>query len=106
MEQDRDLIARMTQAILELFPGCPPQEARAIAAHTAARGSGRVGRTSRGRALEREALRAAVVAAIRHNHTRYDRLLMRGWSRNDARDAVRDVIDRIVESWSFPPGRR
>jgi len=105
-EQDRDLIARMTQAILELFPGCPPHEARGIAAHTAARGSGRVGRTSRGRALEREALRAAVVAAIRHNHTRYDRLLMRGWSRIDARDAVRDVIDRIVESWSFPPGRR
>ena len=105
-EQDRELIARMTQAVLELFPGCPPHEARGIAAHTAARGSGRVGRTSRGRALEREALRAAVVAAIRHNHTRYDRLLMRGWSRIDARDAVRDVIDRIVESWSFPPGRR
>lgn len=105
-EQDRNLIARMAQAILEQFPGCPPEEVRAIAAHTAARGSGRVGRTSAGRALEREALSAAVVAAIRHNHTRYDRLLMRGWSRIEARDAVRDVIDRIVESWRFPPGRR
>ena len=105
-EQDRNLIARMAQAILEQFPGCPPEEARAIAAHTAARGSGRVGRTSAGRALEREALSAAVVAAVRHNHTRYDRLLMRGWSRVEARDAVRDVIDRIVESWRFPPGRR
>ena len=104
-EQDRELVARMTQAILGLFPSCPPEEAGAIAAHTAARGSGRVGRTSAGRALEPEALTAAVVAAIRHNHTRYDQLLMRGWSRIDARDAVRDVIERIIESWRSPPGR-
>src|SRR5947199_2739591 len=27
-EQDRDLVARMTQAILELFPSCPTEEAR------------------------------------------------------------------------------
>jgi hypothetical protein len=105
-EQDRDLVARMTQAILGLFPGCPREEARAIATHTAARGSGRVGRTSAGRTLEPEALTAAVVAAIRHNHTRYDQLLMRGWSRIDARDVVRDVIERIIESWRSPPGRR
>jgi hypothetical protein len=105
-EQDRDLVVRMTQAILELFPSCPTEEARAIAAHTATRGSGRVGRTSAGRALEPEALTAAVVAAIRHNHTRYDQLLMRGWNRNDARDTVRDVIERIIGSWRSPPGRR
>jgi hypothetical protein len=104
-EQDRELVARMTQTILELFPSCPPEEARAIAAHTAARGSGRVGRTSAGRALEPEALTAAVVAAIRHNHTRYDQLLMRGWNRNDARDTVRDAIERIAESWRSSPGR-
>jgi hypothetical protein len=105
-EQDRDLVERMTQAILELFPNCPLKEARAIAAHTATRGSGRVGRTSAGRALEPEALTAAVVAAIRHNHTRYDQLLMRGWNRKDARDTVRDAIGRIVESWRLPPGPR
>ena len=105
-EQDHDLAARMTAAILKLFPGCPSQDARAIAAHTAVRGSGRVGRTSAGRALEAEALTNAVVAAIRHNHTRYDQLLTRGWSRIDARDAVRDVIERVMESWRSPPGRR
>ena len=103
--QDRDLVERMTRAILELLPSCPSEEARAIAAHTATRGSGRVGRTSAGRALEPEALTAAVVAAIRHNHTRYDQLLMREWSRIDARDAVRDVIERIIESWRSPPSR-
>ncbi len=36
-------------------PGCPPEEARAIAAHTSARGSGRAGRKSAGRALEEQA---------------------------------------------------
>lgn len=105
-EQDHDLVARMTQAILDLFPSCPPKEAQAIATHTAVRGSGRVGRTSAGRALQSDALTAAVIAAIRHNHTRYDQLLMRGWNRNDARDAVRDAIERIIESWHLRPGRR
>lgn len=98
-EHDRDLATRMTDAILGLFPGCPPEEARAIAAHTAVRGSGRVGRTSAGRALETEALTAAVVAAVLHNHTNYDQLLMSGWSRIDARIAIRDAVDRVIDFW-------
>src|SRR6184192_402246 len=49
-EQDRDLVTRMTGAILKLFPRCPLQEAQAIAAHAAVRGSGRVGRTFAARA--------------------------------------------------------
>jgi hypothetical protein len=70
-----------------------------IAAHTSVRGSGRVGRTAAGRALDGEALHAAVIAAIRHRHTSYDRLLMQGWDRMDARDAVRDDIDRVLDQW-------
>jgi len=93
----------MAESIRQMFPGCSPEEARAIAAHTSVRGSGRVGRTASGRALEEEALRAAVVAAIRHTHTKYDRLLMKGLSRMDARDAVRDDIDRVLESWRVIP---
>jgi len=101
-QQDQDLGARMTETILRLFPGCPPKEASAIAAHTSVRGSGRVGRTSSGRALEEQALTAAVVAAIRHKHTRYDELLMRGYSRMEARDSIRDAVDRVVERWRRP----
>jgi hypothetical protein len=102
---DRDLNVQMADAILRLFPGCPPEEARAIAAHTAVRGSGRVGRTSAGRGLDPEALTAAVIAAIRHTHTNYDRLLMTGQDRSDARHSVRDAIDRVIERWrsSDPP---
>jgi hypothetical protein len=49
--------------------------------------------------LDEEALRAAVIAAIRHRHTPYDRLLMQGWDRRDARYAVRDDIDRLLDQW-------
>ena len=99
VEQDRDLTIRMIDAILALYPACPPAEAEAIAAHTSRRGSGRVGRTAAGRALEAEALNAAVIAAIRHRHTRYDQLLMRGYGRKDARDAVHDKIYEVLERW-------
>jgi hypothetical protein len=80
-EQDRELIARMTTQIGILFPGCPPKEASAIASHTAARGSGRVGRTSAGKNLDERALIAAVTAAVRHKRTAYDELLTSGLDR-------------------------
>ena len=103
-KQDQVLALRMAESIRQVFPGCPPEEAQTIAAHTSLRGSGRVGRTASGRALEEEALRAAVVAAIRHRYTKYDHLLMRGIGRMDARDAVRDDIDRMLECWRRTPG--
>jgi len=98
-KQDQILTTQMAESIRRMFPGCPLEEARAIARHTSERGSGRVGRTSAGRALEEEALRAAVIAAVRHRHTKYDRLLMSGVGRMEARDAVRDEIDDVLESW-------
>jgi len=63
-KQDQVVAMRMAESIRQMFPGCPPEEVRSIAAHTSVRGSGRVGRTASGRALEEEALRAAVVASI------------------------------------------
>src|SRR5262249_37092785 len=48
-KQDQMLAMRMADSIRQLFPGCPMEEARAIAAHSSVRGSGRVGRTSGGR---------------------------------------------------------
>ena len=103
-KQDQVFVTRMAASIQQMFPGCPPAEAQAIAAHTSVRCSGRVGRSASGRALEEEALRAAVVASIRHRHTKYDRLLMKGLDRMDARDAVRDDIDRVLERWRRSPG--
>jgi hypothetical protein len=98
--QDADLIERMTERILDLYPGCPAKEAAAIAAHTAARGSGRVGRTEAGRALEPEPLRLAVIAAVRHRHTDYDELLMKGVDRSNARRRVSPGIEALLDEWS------
>jgi hypothetical protein len=97
--QDLELVARMTQEIVRLFPGCPGDRAEAIAAHTGVRGSGRVGRTAAGRALDDEAITRAVIASIRHEDTPYDEVLMSGLPRADARERVRGDIDRVLGAW-------
>ena len=98
-EQDCALIAQMAEEIEILFPRCPPKEAAAIAAHTAARGSGRVGRTAAGRNLEERALAAAVTAAVRHEHTEYDALLAAGVERDLARQRVAGQVQAILAAW-------
>ena len=101
-EEDEELVQEMAGKIHALFPGCPPSEALAIARHTAVRGSGRVGRSASGRALDEHALRLAVTASIRHKHTHYDELLMRGLERSEARWAVQDKIEEVLSSWENP----
>jgi len=51
-DEDTELQARMAAEIARIFPRCPPGRAEAIARHTALRGSGRVGRSAAGRALD------------------------------------------------------
>ncbi len=55
-QEDVDLQERMAIEIERLFPGCPPERAESVARHAAKRGSGRVGRTAAGRALDQDAL--------------------------------------------------
>lgn len=97
--QDRELVRRMMERLADLFPGCPRGEILAIAEHTAVRGSGRVGRTAEGRNLEEEALRAAMIAAIRHTHTNYDSLLGSGLDRALARGRVADRVEEVLNAW-------
>lgn len=97
--EDRDLVERMAVRLLNVFPRCSQAEAKSIAEHTAARGSGRVGRTAAGRDLEEGALTAAVAAAIRHNHTNYDALLASGLDRALARQQVADRVHAILTMW-------
>ena len=68
-EQDVDFKAAFAAAILRQFPGCPNDRAQEVAAHAAQRGSGRVGRSAAGRALDPEAVRLALVASVRHEST-------------------------------------
>lgn len=98
--EDAEFVGEMTNAILVQFPGCPPDEARQIATHAGERGSGRVGRSAAGRAFDTRAIELAVRAHIRHGHTNYDALLMRGVARLDAREQIRDRIEEVVHGWS------
>jgi hypothetical protein len=96
---DEKLVSAMARAIRTIYANCPAMEAERIARHTAERGSGRVGRTAGGRNLEERALRLAVEAWVRHNHTRYDEHLLDGMERSDAREMVRDEVDDVLRRW-------
>ncbi|NMR30610.1 DUF2293 domain-containing protein [Crystallibacter degradans] len=98
-EADSQLADRMGGEISRLLPGCPPQRAAAIAAHTAARGSGRVGRTAAGQRLDQKALELAAVASIRHQDTDYDALLMAGIPREEARERVAEKVGEVLDHW-------
>ncbi|MFE9371470.1 DUF2293 domain-containing protein [Streptomyces sp. NPDC006711] len=105
--QDVRFTAAMTDAILRLFPSCPPDRARDIAEHASVRGSGRVGRSAAGRALDAAAVTAAVRASVRHLDTEYDALLMARVPHNRARAGVAAAIDAVLAAWArepTPPG--
>ncbi|WP_249997534.1 DUF2293 domain-containing protein [Actinoplanes sp. M2I2] len=93
---------RLAEQIGLLFPACPPARAAAISEHTGTRGSGRVGRSAAGRALDPDAVRRAVVASVRHEDTPYDDLLMAGVPRGEARERIREDIDRVLQQWQRP----
>jgi len=97
--QDLKLQAGTAAEIVRLLPGCPPERAQLIARHASVRGSGRVGRSAAGRALEPEALELAVAAAVRHEDTRYDELLMSGVAREVARAQVRGEVAHVLDGW-------
>lgn len=96
---DAAYVDAFVEAILVHFPRCPLKDARWIAAHACEKYSGRVGRSAAAKQLDAEAIRKAVVAHIRHLYTEYDKLLLRGLNRYEARDLVRERIDTIVQRW-------
>jgi hypothetical protein len=98
-DQDLRFRGEFAAAIREQFPGCPVDRAEAIALHAAARGSGRVGRSAAGRALDRDAVLLAVVASVRHVDTDYDDLLMSGVDRESARAQVNKRVEDVVDAW-------
>ncbi|EFP53875.1 hypothetical protein TMLG_02517, partial [Mycobacterium tuberculosis SUMu012] len=76
-----------------------PGRAEAIARHAATRGSGRIGRSAAGRALDPEAVRLAVAASVRHIDTSFDELLMSGVDRETARHRVGEHVEEVLRDW-------
>ena len=97
---DKEYMAQFSKQIRMQYPGCPTQEAEAIAGHACRKYSGRVGRSSAARAFDAEAIELAVKAHVRHKHTNYDQLLSNGWERTEARSAVIEKLDQIMREWS------
>lgn len=97
---DEAYVAAFAHRIGELYPGCPVQAQRAIAEHACQKYSGRVGRSAAAKALDAEAVELAVRAHIRHAHTPYDRLLMRGTDRRDARAEVAPLVEDVLAQWA------
>lgn len=97
--EDLRLQAEFGAAIRTLFPNCPAGRAEAIARHAATRGSGRIGRSAAGRALDPEAVRLAVAASVRHIDTSFDELLMSGVDRETARHRVGEHVEEVLRDW-------
>ncbi|OHB64402.1 MAG: hypothetical protein A2Y76_07130 [Planctomycetes bacterium RBG_13_60_9] len=97
---DLAYVERFAGAVQRRHPRFPGETARSIAEHACTKYSGRVGRSAAAKALDEEAVRLAVVAHIRHVETEYDRLLMNGWDRLDARVSVEDAARSVLAKWS------
>ncbi|GAA4430829.1 DUF2293 domain-containing protein [Actinokineospora soli] len=97
--QDLAFTDAFADRIAELFPGLAAERAAAIAEHASVRSSGRVGRSAAGQALDEQAVTLAVVAAIRHEETDYDAMLMAGVPRAVARDRIRERVELVLTRW-------
>ena len=96
---DARRVNQFAARIRVLFPGCPKETAARVAEHACVAGSGRVGRSAAGKALDEEAVRAAVIAHVRHWETDYDALLGRGHDRYGARAQVAAAVDGVLTRW-------
>ncbi len=100
--EDQEYQSAVTEKLKVLFPGCPADEAARIAAWTCREHSGRVGRSAAAKEFNPQALELAVIAHIRHEHTRYDKLLMKYGDRQQAREMVRGDIEQLLMRWERP----
>jgi hypothetical protein len=102
-ERREELDARYVEAFArqvgEFLPGCPAEEQRTIAEHACQKYSGRIGRSAAAKQLEVTAVELAVQAHVRHVHTPYDDLLVRGVPRQEARATVAEAVAGRLNRW-------
>jgi len=98
-EIDSKYVEEFAARVRELFPGRPVGRERQIAEHACLKYSGRIGRSASAKALDEPAVRLAVIAHVRHHETKYDELLVKGYERREARAAVEEVVDRVLQKW-------
>ena len=99
-ELDQRYVEQFARALRELFPAAPADRELEIAEHACLKYSGRVGRSAFAKSLDEKAVRLAVIAHIRHRETSYDKLLVQGVDRWEARAAVQDAVDGVLSRWA------
>lgn len=98
-ELDNAYIKCFSEKIRQLYPGCPSDTSMSIAEHACAKYSERVGRSAAAKSFDEHAIRLAVVAHIRHVETPYDKLLMKGCQRTEARQRIEDKVVSVLAKW-------
>jgi len=103
-ELDQTYIKNFAERIQQLYPKCPSKTVISIAEHACTKYSGRVGRSAAAKAFDEQAVHLAVVAHVRHVETPYDKLLMSGWERVEARFRVEGRVQSVLEEWQENTG--
>jgi hypothetical protein len=96
---DREYVERFANEVRRRYPGCPAGRERTIAEHACRKYSQRIGRSAAAKNFDANAIELAVRAHLRHSETEYDSLLVRGIDRHDARTAIADVVNEVVQRW-------
>jgi hypothetical protein len=104
-ELDLEYIRSFAGRVREIYPFCPTGRERLIAEHACRKYSGRVGRSAVAKTLDKETVRLAVTAHVRHAETSYDDLLLDGVERWDAREKVYSNVSRILDRWEHGGSR-
>ena len=98
-EVDGKYVGNIWRSCKENFSSCPSGREREIAEHACLKYSGRIGRSASAKAMDEAAVRLAVIAHVRHRETEYDELLAKGDERWQARAAVEEAVDRVLQKW-------
>lgn len=102
-KRDATLLATASSELQKKFPQILEDEAKMVLKHGFKKNSGRVGRTGL-IPLSRKVV-LAVIAHVRHRHTKYNIMLGRGVERKDARRIVRKPIETVLRGWGFTESR-
>jgi len=98
-ELDQEFLRKFAAHIRKLYPKCPQGIEERIAEHACQKYSGRVGRTAAAKSFDKQAIKLAVIAHVRHEQTDYDAFLVEGIERYEARRRVEKDIEEILTSW-------
>ncbi|KAH6639055.1 hypothetical protein C7974DRAFT_125604 [Boeremia exigua] len=98
-KRDTSFIQAVASEVGDRFPKIPEEEKAALLKHAFKKHSRRVGRAGTV-PLPRKVL-LAIIAHVRHRHTKYDTLLAQGMERTTARKIVNRKIESVMRDWGY-----